>query len=142
VNVELVDYQFGQASRNRLNEAAIPGLAGAVAALESVYYALNPRDLAALAALWSRNELAQLNTAVGGTVRSMFAGGEIGHYYDRAGSLVPLSMRSTRVLGYDRAAGRWVQVHHHGSLDHPGGLATFQDAAAAAGRPTRPRDGS
>lgn len=160
--ISLVDYQFGPAARERLAASADPGREGAVAALETFYYALNHRDLDALSAVWSQDELAQLNNPVGGILRSgsavtdlyrrifagnlaltvtfgdaatyewpevvVFAGREIGQYHDRTGAEVPLTIRTSRVFGYDHAAGRWLQVHHHGSIDDPDELAAYQRA--------------
>ncbi|MFF1822842.1 YybH family protein [Kribbella sp. NPDC058245] len=157
--IELVDYRFGPAARNRLDESGKPGREGAVAALESFYHALNHRDLELLAAVWSQDELAQLNNPVGGILRSgtavtdlyrrifggelgltvtfgdaatywwqdsvVFAGRELGQYVDRSGAVVPLAIRTTRVFGYD---GRWLQVHHHGSIDDADELAAYQRA--------------
>ncbi|MEV6639028.1 nuclear transport factor 2 family protein [Amycolatopsis sp. NPDC051371] len=160
--IELVDYQFGPQARRRLEEARDPGREGAIAALESFYHALNRRDLDALSAVWSQDELAQLNNPVGGILRSgaavtglyrrifagdlgltvtftdavtywwadavVFAGREIGQYHDHDGATVPLTIRTSRVFGYDQDAGRWLQVHHHGSIDHPEELAAYQKA--------------
>jgi hypothetical protein len=77
---ELVDYNFGPAARNRLEEARDPGRAGAVAALESFYFALNNADLDVLSAVWSTDDLAQLNNPVGGILRS---GAAISALYSR-----------------------------------------------------------
>jgi|SRR5882757_1999818 len=166
--IELVDYQFGPGSRRRLDDASQPDRHGAIAALETFYYALNRRDLQTLAAVWSQDELAQLNNPVGGILRSgqavtelyarifngslglrvtftdaatywwedavVFAGREIGHYHDQDGSIVPLTIRTSRVFGYDKDAHRWLQVHHHGSIDHPAELAAYQNAVR--GQPT------
>jgi hypothetical protein len=155
--IEVVDYRVGPQARNRLDETEKPGRDGAIAALESFYHALNNRDLDTLSAVWSQHELAQLNNPVGGILRSgtavtdlyrrifdgglgltvtftdaatywwsdsvVFAGREIGSY----GAQVPLSIRTTRVFGYD---GRWRQVHHHGSIDQPEELAAYQQAVS------------
>jgi hypothetical protein len=59
----------------------------------------------------------------------VFAGREIGSYEDGDGMRVPLAIRTTRVFGYDTAAGRWLQFHHHGSIDQPDELAAYQRAA-------------
>jgi hypothetical protein len=56
------------------------------------------------------------------------AGREVGRYRDADGNAVPLSIRVTRVLGFDRGLGRWVQVHAHSSLDDPGELALYREA--------------
>ena len=158
--IELVDYRFGPQARNRLDEATDPGRDGAVAALETFYYALNNRDLDALSAVWSQDDLAQLNNPVGGILRSgqavtdlyrrifrgrlgltvtftdavtywwdgavVFAGREIGEYNGPDGTRVPLTIRTSRVFGYE--AQRWLQVHHHGSIDRPEELAAYQKA--------------
>jgi hypothetical protein len=158
--IEVVDYQFGPASRLRLDEITRPDHQGAVAALETFYYALARRDLGALAAVWSQDELAQLNNPLGGILRSgeavtdlyrrvfagnvnlcvtfvdaatyswgdavVFAGREIGRYHDLHGAIVPLAIRTTRVFGYDPECGRWLQLHHHGSIDNAEELAAYQ----------------
>lgn len=64
---------FGPASRNLLAEATDPGREGALAALESFYYALNNRDADALARVWSDNDLVQLNNPLGGILRGRTA---------------------------------------------------------------------
>lgn len=65
----LLTSTFGPASRNLLAETTDPGRAGALAALESFYYALNNRDAEALAQVWSDNDLVQLNNPLGGILR-------------------------------------------------------------------------
>jgi len=67
--ISLTDYGFGPKARNQLPAAADPSPAGAVAALETFYYALNHRDIDAMTAVWSPHELAQLNNPVGGLLR-------------------------------------------------------------------------
>jgi hypothetical protein len=155
--MEVVDHRFGPQSRNRLTDTENPARDGAIAALETFYYALNNRDLDILSAVWSQHDLAQLNNPVGGILRSghaitdlyrrifdgglgltvtftdaatywwadsvVFAGREIGSY----GAQAPLTIRTTRVFGYD---GHWRQVHHHGSIDQPEELAAYQRAVA------------
>jgi hypothetical protein len=69
----LTDFGFGRGSRNRLAEARTPGATGAVAALETFYYALNRADLQTLSATWADDDLAQLNNPVGGILRSRAA---------------------------------------------------------------------
>jgi ketosteroid isomerase-like protein len=61
----------------------------------------------------------------------VFAGRETGQFTDPGGRSVPLQIRTTRVFAYDQTAGRWGQVHHHGSIDDPGALRDYQDAVAA-----------
>ncbi|GAA5122641.1 YybH family protein [Pseudonocardia adelaidensis] len=68
--ITLVDHGFGPDARNRLDAARDPGPDGAVAALETFYFALNNARLDVLRAVWSPDPLAQLNNPVGGILRS------------------------------------------------------------------------
>lgn len=68
--IELVDYGFGPDARSRAAEARAPGREGALAALETFYYALNSKDLDALVAGWADDGLIQLNNPIGGILRS------------------------------------------------------------------------
>jgi hypothetical protein len=54
----------------------------------------------------------------------VFAGRETGEY--TVTETVPLSIRTTRFFTYED--GRWVQVHHHGSIDNAEALAAYQQA--------------
>ncbi|GLY90395.1 YybH family protein [Actinoallomurus iriomotensis] len=67
---DVVDYDFGPAARNRLADTTRRDREGAVAALETFYYALNNADADTLAEVWSDDELAQLDNPVGGIIRS------------------------------------------------------------------------
>lgn len=67
---EVIGYDFGPAARNRLADTTRRDREGAVAALETFYYALNSADLEALTEVWSDDELAQLDNPVGGIIRS------------------------------------------------------------------------
>lgn len=67
--IQHVTDEYGRDARNRLAEAADPGLDGARAALESFYFALNNRDAAVLRRVWSDHPLAQLNNPLGGILR-------------------------------------------------------------------------
>ncbi|MGV4928179.1 nuclear transport factor 2 family protein (plasmid) [Streptomyces sp. BHT-5-2] len=84
--IEYTDISYGPESRNRLHEAGDPSAEGALAALESFYYALNNRDIEALRADWTADPLAQLNNPVGGILRG---GAPIAELYEKifAGSL-------------------------------------------------------
>ncbi|MGW4523513.1 YybH family protein [Amycolatopsis sp. NPDC004378] len=153
-----LDVSFGRQARNRLDAATAPGREGALAALESFYYAFNQRDLDAFRRVWTTDPLAQLNNPLGGILRggdaitalyervftgparvtvtfgdiveysgdghAVFAGRETGEYH--VTEPVPLSIRTTRCFAYE--AGRWVQVHHHGSIDDAEALAAYQAA--------------
>jgi hypothetical protein len=157
MTLSLSDARYGLAARNRLSDATDPSEAGARAALESFYYALNQRDLEALRGVWTTHPLAQLNNPLGGILRggdaiaelysriftgrvrltvefgdiaeylgadhAVFAGRETGEYV--VGSrVVPLAIRTTRYFRYDGE--RWVQFHHHGSIDDAEALAAYQ----------------
>lgn len=84
--IELVDYGFGPDARSRATAARVPGREGALAALETFYYALNSKDLETLVAGWAADELVQLNNPIGGILRSRDA---VRALYERvfAGSL-------------------------------------------------------
>jgi ketosteroid isomerase-like protein len=157
------DLSFGPDSHDRRAEAGDPGLEGALAALETFYYALNNRDAEALAAVVSDHALAQLNNPVGGILRggdaivelyaskifrgrvkvevrfgdfvqylgehhAVFAGRETGTYTVDAGEPRPLTIRTSRYFRYDTDAGKWLQLHHHGSIDDAELLGAYQKA--------------
>lgn len=63
-----LDEVFGRDARSRLAEARQPGPEGALAALETFYYAFNHRDLDALAAVWLDDDLVQLSNPLGGVL--------------------------------------------------------------------------
>ncbi|QWF84384.1 YybH family protein [Amycolatopsis sp. CA-230715] len=75
-----LDIVFGPAAENRLHEATEPGFGGALAALESFYFAFNHRDLAAFGRVWTDDPLAQLNNPLGGILRG---GQAITELYDK-----------------------------------------------------------
>jgi ketosteroid isomerase-like protein len=57
--------------RDRLAEAASPGLEGARAALDTFYHALNTRSLNLLLRTWADDPLVQLDNPLGGIVRGL-----------------------------------------------------------------------
>ena len=63
---------------------------------------------------------------------AVFAGRETGTYAVGGGEPRPLAIRTTRYFRYDAEQGRWLQYHHHGSIDDPAALAAYQ--AAVLGR--------
>ena len=175
VVIDRCDYHFGPQTSSALERSKNPGIAGAVAALQTFYYALNHRDLPALTAVWADHDLVQLNNPVGGLLRSkpsvedlyrrvfasdiglqvtftdavtyawadavVFAGRELASYLGvgDAGAAevrpeVALTIRTTRVFGYSEKAGRWLQVHHHGSIDSPTALQRYREAVQAGVR--------
>lgn len=60
---------------------------------------------------------------------AVFAGRELGSYRGRDGERVPLRIRTSRVFAWQADQGRWLQIHHHGSIDDPDALAAYQAAA-------------
>ncbi len=75
-----LDISFGPGSVNRADEALSPGIDGALAALETFYFAFNHRDLDVFARVWTKDPLAQLNNPLGGILRG---GDAITALYDR-----------------------------------------------------------
>lgn len=67
--IQHTDLCYGPDAHDRLAETDDPTAAGAHAALESFYYALNRRDGAVLRRVWTDHPLAQLNNPVGGILR-------------------------------------------------------------------------
>ncbi|MBP2356519.1 limonene-1,2-epoxide hydrolase [Kribbella aluminosa] len=156
--IERTDYGFGPDARRRTEDVRAPGRAGALAALETFYYALNSKDLETLVAGWADDPLVQLNNPVGGILRGrdavrelyakVFAGtldvqvtfGDAATYWlgdsvvfagRETGTYLgdrPLRIRTTRIFTY---GGAWQQVHHHGSIDDPELLTAYQLAVRA-----------
>jgi ketosteroid isomerase-like protein len=79
--IEKTDIRFGPNSLNRLAEATDASARGALAALESFYYAWHHPDADALRAVWSDSPLAQLDNPVGGILRG---GDAIAGLYQKA----------------------------------------------------------
>ena len=117
--IELVDYGFGPGAQSRVAEAQLPGRDGALAALETFYYALNSKDLETLVGGWADDELVQLNNPIGGILRSREAVREL---YGRvfAGTLnvqVTFGDAATYWLGDSVVfAGREVGTYQHPDL--------------------------
>lgn len=63
-----------------------------------------------------------------GDEHALFAGREKGAYVVDDGEPRALSIRTSRYFRYDRGAGRWLQFHHHGSIDDAQVLAEYQRA--------------
>jgi ketosteroid isomerase-like protein len=155
--------RLGTQARDRLDQARDPGAKGALAALETFYYALNNRDPRTLAAVIADDDLVQVNNPLGGMLRggraiidlylnkifqgsvrievefsdfiqytggahALFAGRERGTYRVNDADPQPLEIRTSRYFRYDTNAGRWIQYHHHGSIDNPQALAAYQHA--------------
>lgn len=59
---------------------------------------------------------------------AVFAGREIGAYVSADGHAHALRIRTTRIFEFSSEHQRWLQVHHHGSLDDPVALSAYQQA--------------
>jgi hypothetical protein len=160
--------RFGIDARDRREETGDAGVEGALAALETFYYALNSRDAGVLAAVVSEHALAQLNNPVGGILRggeaivdlyaskifrgrvkvvvefgdfvqyfgddhAVFAGRERGTYTVDGADPRALTIRTSRYFRYDPGRRRWMQFHHHGSIDDARLLAEYQKAVLGPG---------
>ena len=152
---------FGIKASNRLDKANVISIEGAIACLESFYYAFNNKNIDVLRDVWYNNELAQLNNPLGGVIRGInpitelynnifqsnasvtvelqniiyyheintivFAGVEKGEF-KKNDLTIPLTIRTTRCLGYIREQHRWYQLHHHGSIDDADLLKQYKEA--------------
>ncbi|MFV1962755.1 MAG: nuclear transport factor 2 family protein [Acidimicrobiia bacterium] len=74
-----LDRTFDKTAANRLDDATQPGLNGALAALESFYFAFNNGDLNVLCQVWVPDELIRLNNPLGGILNGI---GPISALYD------------------------------------------------------------
>lgn len=160
--------RFGKDSQPHFEAMRDPGPGGALAALETFYYAFNHRSLEALSSVWLDDPLVQLNNPLGGILRGadairslyqrvltgparvwvefadivqfrlgdaiVFAGRERGEFAV-GGTVVPLAIRTSRVFAFSVGTG-WRQVHHHGSIDDPESLRSYQQAVRGV-EPTR-----
>jgi ketosteroid isomerase-like protein len=63
-----------------------------------------------------------------GVDHALVAGRESGSYTVDGSEPVELSIRTSRYFRYDSSRGRWLQFHHHGSIDAPQALAAYQAA--------------
>lgn len=154
-----IERTFGRNCENRVADAGAPGIEGALAALETFYYAFNRGDLDVFRQVWVDDELIRLNNPLGGIMEGIdpivalydgifhgpanvwvefhdivaypfgdavvFAGREQGEFA-KHGVTVPLDIRTSRV--FHLHAGRWGQVHHHGSITDTDQLATYRQA--------------
>jgi ketosteroid isomerase-like protein len=119
--IEKTSIAFGPDSRNRLPETGDPSPAGAEAALESFYYALNNRDIEVLRADWANSPLAQLNNPVGGILRG---GDAIAGLYARVFSgSVNVQVTFAEVIVYHGHAHAVFAGREKGSYTAPDGRA-------------------
>lgn len=97
--------------KEELNDLSQP-----VQALAQFYRAFNNRDLTLMERNWDNSAEAAMDNPVGGIRRG---------WTGIRGKTIDLSIRTTRL--FRRAAdGTWKQIHHHGSIDDPQLLATYQ----------------
>jgi limonene-1,2-epoxide hydrolase len=101
-----LDATFGREARDRSADAAAPGLAGALAALETFYHAFNRRDGALLKRVWAPGPWIQLNNPLGGILRGI---DPIAALYDRV---------------FTGPARVWVEFHDVVAFQAPG-MVTF-----------------
>lgn len=66
-----IDQTFGRSARNRLDEASRPGLDGALAALETFYFAFNNGDLDTFRQIWVDDALIRLGNPLGGILEGI-----------------------------------------------------------------------
>src|SRR6266498_4304484 len=71
MNISWLNKSFGIHSFNKLSEATDPSLKGALACLESFYYAFNHKNIKTLEEVWYPNDLSQLNNPLGGIIRGV-----------------------------------------------------------------------
>lgn len=62
---------FGKDALNRLDDAREPGLAGALAALESFYFSFNNQDLTSFRAVWINDAKIRLKNPLGGILEGI-----------------------------------------------------------------------
>jgi hypothetical protein len=61
----------------------------------------------------------------------VFAGTEVGEFVTN-GETIALKIRTSRVFGYLDHEKSWFQLHHHGSIDNPDLLSSYQAAVGNA----------
>ncbi len=66
-----IDRTFGRTADNRLDAAIRPGIEGALAALESFYFAFNNGDLDVLRQVWLPHDLIRLYNPLGGILEGI-----------------------------------------------------------------------
>ncbi|NOU48229.1 MAG: nuclear transport factor 2 family protein [Bacteroidales bacterium] len=71
MKIEKLTRKFGRDARNLITDAGNKNTEGAVACLETFYYAFNNKDLDVFKMIWLNHELIQLNNPLGGIVRGI-----------------------------------------------------------------------
>ncbi len=62
---------YGRVAGNRIDAATTPGLPGALAGLETFYYAFNNQDLDVFSQVWVADDLIRLNNPLGGILEGI-----------------------------------------------------------------------
>lgn len=80
MELKRIEQIFGKDSKNLIDKITDKGFKGALACLETFYYAFNNRDLDTFKKIWLNHELVQLNNPLGGIIRGI---GPITELYDK-----------------------------------------------------------
>ena len=88
MKTKLLENSYGPDSRNLIKEAENPDFEGAVAALETFYFAFNQKNISVFEQIWYPHPLVQLNNPLGGTRRGLQTIMEIYNNIFKGGSSV------------------------------------------------------
>lgn len=80
MKIDKLDEKFGINARNLIDLTKEKSLSGALACIETFYYAFNNRDLDVFNEIWLNHDLIQLNNPLGGIIRGIVP---ISEMYDR-----------------------------------------------------------
>lgn len=71
MKIEKLDRTFGREAKNLIDLARHKNIEGAIACLETFYYAFNHKDLDIFKKVWLNHDLIQLNNPLGGIIRGI-----------------------------------------------------------------------
>lgn len=71
MEINNINMTFGLDSKNLFDKTTDKGFLGALASLETFYYAFNNRDIDTFKKIWLNHELIQLNNPLGGIIRGI-----------------------------------------------------------------------
>jgi hypothetical protein len=71
MKIDKLNRTFGRDSQNKVDKAKNKNFDGAIACLETFYYAFNNKDIEVFKKIWLDNELIQLNNPLGGIMRGI-----------------------------------------------------------------------
>ena len=71
MNYTRLDRTFSRDATNRIEHGGTPGFDGAVAALETFYYAFNQRNIEVFRQVWAPHALIRLNNPLGGILEGI-----------------------------------------------------------------------